>query len=31
LLIVAKDNIILELQGFLEHNEFIGKPTTKIK
>ncbi len=31
LLIVAKDNIILELQGILEHNNFIGKPTTKIQ
>jgi len=25
------DNNILELQGLLEHNKFIGKPTTKIK
>jgi hypothetical protein len=23
------DNNILELQGLLEHNKFIGKPTTK--
>jgi hypothetical protein len=31
LLSVATDNIILELQGFLKHNDFIGKPTTIIK
>jgi hypothetical protein len=26
--IVAKYNNIIELQGFLKHNDFIGKPTT---
>ncbi len=31
LLTIAKDENILELQGFLEHNDFIGKPTIKIK
>jgi hypothetical protein len=26
--IVTKDNNIVELQGFLEHNDFTNKPTT---
>ncbi len=30
LLIVTKDNNILELQGLLEHKDFINKPATKI-
>jgi hypothetical protein len=31
LLVVAKDNGILELQGLLEHNNFIGKLAIRIK
>jgi hypothetical protein len=31
LLVVAKDNDILELQGLLEHNNFIDKPKIRIK
>ncbi len=31
LLAITKDNNILELQGLLEHNDFIGKPAIKIK
>jgi len=30
LLVVAKDNGILELQGLLEHNNFIGKLAIRI-
>jgi len=30
LLTLAKDNNILELQGLLEHNDFIGKPKPKL-
>jgi len=26
---IRKDNNIFELQGLLEHNDSIGKPTTK--
>jgi hypothetical protein len=28
--VVTKDNNIFELQGLLEHNDFISKPTTRI-
>jgi len=31
LLVVAKDNGILELQGLLEQNNFIDKPQIRIK
>jgi hypothetical protein len=31
MLAITKDNNIFELQGILEHNDFIGKPAIKIK
>jgi hypothetical protein len=29
LLVVTKDNNIVELQGLFEHNDFVSKPTTR--
>jgi hypothetical protein len=28
---ITKNNNIFELQGFLKHNDFVGKPTNKLK
>ena len=29
--IITKNNYILELQGFLKHNDFVGKSANKFK